>query len=147
MFCRNPNCQYRDHGGSVGTPCPGCGHPIGYEPTDQMVREAQKRPTKPRMRSANPSVAGKDWRYFKVVDRTTPRNVTFLCRAASADDARGLVKKLYRQQGWRYNADSITIGESGSELPIGSSLYYKWQGSGPTKQVVAHTIHNVPALK
>lgn len=146
MYCRNPNCQYRDHGGSVGTPCPGCGHPIGSEPNDEMIAQAAVQPKRSRMRAASSSVAGKDWRYFKVMDRTTPRNVSFVCRGASPGDARGLIKKLYAQKGYRYNDDAISVSDCGEELPIGTYAYYKWEGTGKNKHVTMKVADNVPAL-
>lgn len=148
MLCRNPSCQYYDHGGSAGTPCPGCGYLNGHEPNDNTI--AQKpvlRSIAPRMRAANTSVAAKDWRYFKVVDRTTPRRVVFLCRASSLADALGLMKRLYRQEGNKFMADTISIGDCGDTLPVGTTHYYKWQGRGDKKRVVRCEVRDVPALK
>lgn len=139
MFCRNPNCEYHDHGGSKGTLCPNCDHPVGKGPTHEMIQQAVGRhpSATPYMRASHASVASKEWSYYRVADHTTPRTQPFLCRASSSDDARGLVKVLYRQKGWRYDADMVSIGLCNPDTPpIGVTYYYKWQGSGSKKRVV-----------
>jgi len=85
-----------------------------------------------------PSETPKKMQFWEVKDITTRNAVVYYIKAQSEPDAQGVVRKLYRQKGLKYNQRFILVSSMTDELSKISG-YYVWEESGDSKRVAQRT--------
>ena len=92
----------------------------------------------PTRQQQNPKQKTLKMQFWEVKDITTRNAVVYYIKAQSEPDAQGVVRKLYRQKGLKYNQRFILVSSMTDELSKISG-YYVWEESGDSKRVAQRT--------
>ena len=125
MKCQECGCY--DYTGASLIKCPSC---------EAIIGETQELPTR-QQQNPKPKTPLK-MQFWEVKDITTRNAVVYYIKAQSEPDAQGVVRKLYRQKGLKYNQRFILVSSMTDELSKISG-YYVWEDSGDSKRVAQRT--------
>ncbi len=125
MKCQECGCY--DYTGASLIKCPSC---------EAIIGETQELPTR-QQQNPKPKTP-KKMEFYEVKDITTANAVVYYIKAQSEADAQGVVRKLYRQKGLKYN-QSIEVSSMSEEAISKISGYYVWEDSGDSKRVAQRT--------
>ena len=124
MICQA--CGTFDWTGASLINCPSC---------EAIIGETPELPTR---QQQNPKQKTLKMQFWEVKDITTRNAVVYYIKAQSEPDAQGVVRKLYRQKGLKYNQRFILVSSMTDELSKISG-YYVWEESGDSKRVAQRT--------